>query len=401
MLRVPVTTRSEHASDETLSPDELGLPAHACLPFRLTAADAWSPLVISLPHVGLAWPHELGPQPPTDFGRNADYAVDSLYGEAARRGAVAIQAEYSRLVVDLNRAADDISASVVPDHPDPRPRRRPGVPVAATVDHDAPPPRPGRGVVWTHALDNVPLHRGPLAYAALCERIARFHEPYHRALEILLARRRARFGYAILLDAHSMPCSVGVDLVVGSLCGRACGAAVERMALDALDAARGPAGEGAPRLSVRLNDPYLGGELVRRFGRPAEGIHALQLEVSRALYMDERTLTLWQLPASHDDTRTTARPPTSASHTGAGERAIDDNGARGRYPKTATPPSARQLADFAELRRRVSCLIRALSEPVAATLLDDPRHRTRTSSGTSCGSSRATATGHPKLRARL
>lgn len=391
MLRVPVTRSFEHARDETVGADELGLRADASLPFRLVPAHTWTPLVISLPHVGLAWPHELGPQPPTDLGRNADFAVDSLYDDAARFGAVAIEAEYSRLVVDLNRAADDISASVVPDHPDPRPRHRPGVPSTGR-DREGPAPRPGRGVVWTHALDNVPLHRGPLGYAALCDRIARFHEPYHRALEILLARRRARFGYAILLDAHSMPGSVGVDLVVGSLGGRACGAAVERMALDALDVPHGPDGDTSPRLSLRLNDPYLGGELVRRLGRPADGLHALQLEVSRGLYMDERTLTLWRSEgrASHpgDPSDETVASPAASS-----PRA-------GRYPNVAAPPSPRQLADFAELRRRVSCLIRALCEPVSPALLDDPRHRTRTSSGTSSGPSRATAAAHPKLRAR-
>jgi len=333
---------------------EVGLAADRPLPWRLRPAASWSPVVVSFPHVGMAWPAELGDPPAADFARNADYEVQTLYADAAEQGAVCIEAVYSRLLVDLNRAGDDISTAVVPDHPNPRPRRRPGLLNRAGEDGDAEPLRPGRGVVWAQALGNVPLLAGPMRYVDFRARIDHFHEPYQRALEILLERRRRRFGYAILLDAHSMPCSVGVDLVLGTLASTSCAAQIERLALDALGDASGP------RLRLRLNDPYHGGELVRRFGRPADGLHALQLEVSRGLYMDERSSTLWSIaqedrsgPPNPKPNRS-PRPGKASAHT------------RPQHDLTR-PPTAKHAADFAELRRRVSCLVRALVSGLEAS----------------------------------
>jgi len=298
-------------------------------------------------------------------------------------GAVVVEALFSRLLVDLNRAGDDVSSLLVPDHPAPRPRRRPGVPAREGEIDDADHHRPGRGVIWSAALGNVPLLPGPLKFADFRARIDRFHEPYHRALEVLLRRRVERFGYAILLDAHSMPCTVGADLVLGTLGGSSCSPAIERLALDALGAM-----PTMPHLRVRLNDPYHGGEVVRRCGRPEAGVHALQLEVSRALYMDERTWTLYTAPIGLAGEPTASPPSTAATEaarvsldhptlgheptpTRWGEQDTDS-------PKTAhrrtpgphpnpgvlarrAPPPARVARDFAELRRRVSCLIRRLA----------------------------------------
>ena len=366
---------SSDAADEGLDAEDLGLPPETPLPLRFRAAREWSPLVISFPHVGLAWPDGLGPTPVVDFARNADYEVDHVYTRAHELGAATVQAIYSRLLVDLNRASDDISARVVPDHPAPRPRRRPGV-VATDRDHDdIDHCRPGRGVVWSSALGNVPLLHGPLAFSAFRERIERFHEPYYRALETLLERRRRHFGYAILLDAHSMPNTVGIDLVVGTLGSTSCSAGIERLALDALAAAG-----GGPDLRLRLNDPYHGGEVVRRFGRPAEGIHALQLEVSRALYMDERTLALWS--GEGDDHRASA----TLAHPGPMPAA-----AQGAPRVHTTPPSPRHAADFTELRRRVSCLIAGLAQ----------RSRDASAVGTSFAAARATDPKAPRSRARM
>jgi N-formylglutamate deformylase len=338
------------SDDETIRADEVGLPDGAVLPWRLHTASVESPLVISIPHSGLAWPDEVHPRPRVDFARNADYAVPSLYADAPRVGAVVLEARFSRLLVDLNRAGDDVSSMLVPDHPAPRPRRRPGVVAREGEVDDSDHHRPGRGVVWSAALGNVPLLPGPLKFAEFRDRIDRFHEPYHRALELLLRRRVQRFGYAVLLDAHSMPCSVGADLVLGTLGGTSCGPAIERLALDALGAL--PTIPHLPHLRVRLNDPYHGGEVVRRCGRPELGWHALQLEVSRALYMDERTLTLHR---AHDAVNTRDTPDTP-------DTVAPDESESGhtRRPSSA-PPSSRVIRDFAELRRRVSCLIERLA----------------------------------------
>jgi len=197
-------TRADDARSETLADDEIGLDPGAPLPLRFTPGDTWSPLVISFPHVGLEWPDdEPRPRPAVDFARNADLAVDRLYPEAATLGAATVCARFSRLLIDLNRAPDDVSAALVPDHPAPRPRQPPW----ATPGGRSPPVH-NRGLIWRTAVGNVPIFSGALPYAELRLRLRRYYDPYHRALEVLLERRRARFGYAILLEAHSMPSSV-------------------------------------------------------------------------------------------------------------------------------------------------------------------------------------------------
>jgi N-formylglutamate deformylase len=277
-------SESDSAAAETLEAAELGLDPHHPWPLHFTPAACWSPLVISFPHVGLEWPADAPrPRPAVDFARNADLDVDCLYPDAAALGAATVRARYSRLLIDLNRADDDVSAALVPDHPAPRPRQPPW---ASTGGRS--PPVHNRGLIWRTAVGNVPIFSGPLPYAELQLRLRRYYDPYHRAVEVLLARRRARFGYAVLLEAHSMPSSVPGDLVLGTFEGGACSPELEARALAAL-AAAGPVGVS---LAVRLNDPYRGGELVRKFGRPEHGIHALQLEVNRALYMDEASLSL-------------------------------------------------------------------------------------------------------------
>jgi N-formylglutamate amidohydrolase len=201
----------DEAQLETLTAEEIGLSANARIPLRFTPGHTWSPLVISFPHVGLAWPHDLRPKPQVDFARNADYEVQTLYGDVAPLGVATISAVYSRLVVDLNRAPDDVPRELVPDHPAPRPRRKPGEP-ASDPFHDPREPwdRPGRGVVWASAVSagagaSIRILEPPLPYRAFASRIERYHAPYYAALSILLERRRRQFGYAVLLDAHSMP----------------------------------------------------------------------------------------------------------------------------------------------------------------------------------------------------
>jgi N-formylglutamate deformylase len=343
------------AAYERLTPDDLGLPPGVRMPVRFVPAQAWSPLVISFPHVGLAWPHDLRPKPQVDFPRNADYDVHTLYDSAPHWGAASVAAVYSRLVADLNRAADDVSRTIVPDHPAPRPRRNPGVaPMAEDPEGDRDAGRPGRGVLWTASIGNVRLLPGPLPYAEFRGRIERFHAPYYRALQVLLERRRQRFGYAVLLDAHSMPSSVGPDLVLGTLGGRSCDAGLEQAALAALRSGEAAPGGPSGGLVVALNEPYRGGELVRRFGRPHEGLHAFQLEVSRGLYMDEQRYRLYARPLG-----TPAGSPrgTMDDPEGAPE---DTEAPRGlhRAPVVPDPRRSRRLAD---LRERVDSLVRCLA----------------------------------------
>lgn len=332
--RVPADAMmsSPRERPEALTAEDLGSTQKGQLPFVFRAAETITPLVISFPHVGLEWPANFSrPRPQVDFRRNADLDVHTLYTVAPALGAACLEARYSRLLVDLNRAPDDISKTLVPNHPAPRSRR------SLTTGSNV----PNRGVVWSVAVGNIPILTPPLPYVELTERLAQFHRPYYQALEVLLERRRKRFGYAILLDAHSMPGLVDGDLILGTLEGGSCSSAIEEAALRAI-------GFPDPKqvLDVRLNDPYRGGEVVRHFGKPERGIHALQLEVNRSLYMNENTLTLWSHPHTYDlvDSRRTSLHRSSSA---------------------ASRPEKRRQASLTALLHHIRTLIRTLASPFA------------------------------------
>lgn len=305
---------------ETLEASDVGLQPGDPLPFVFRSGARPSPLIVSFPHVGLEWPDELGPRPQVSFPRNADFAVDRLYVRAEALGAATLRARYSRLVVDLNRAGDDVSPELVPDHPAPRPRPS----LSSAVVGGSRRPIRNRGVVWPSAVGNIPLFT-TLTHAQFARRIARYHAPYHRALRTLIDRRLARFGRAIVLDAHSMPGTVAGDLVLGTRDGQACSTGIRDLAVDSL---AGHAQQIRARwpdpwpLSLAIDDPYKGGHIAATFGQPTAGVHALQLEVSRALYMDEYRLDLAPVPdpievgpnrppAARSPGRRTTRPPQS------------------------------------------------------------------------------------------
>ena len=155
-------------------------------------------------------------------------------------------------------------------------------------------PIQNRGVVWRAAVGNIPLLT-TLTHAQFAARIDRYHRPYYAALEQLLARRVERFGYAILLDAHSMPGTISRDLVLGTRGGSSCDPSLIKLATAALELRPG-------LFDVAIDDPYQGGEIVASFGRPDTNVHAVQLEINRSLYMDEYRLEIGSLPTRADVT---------------------------------------------------------------------------------------------------
>ena len=232
------------------------------------------PLLIEIPHAGLAIPEEVAAEmraPRDGILRDADIYVDKLFAGATRHGASMLTALTSRYVVDLNRAPHDVDLQTVPDHPAPR-----GV-------------QP-RGVVWRMTTDGRSLLRRPLTYQQLQRRLERFHRPYHQTLEAELERLRKRWGFAICLAAHSMP-SVGRALRSERATRRP----------DVVPGSRGRT-SADPRLieligehfrehglTVRHDDPYRGGYTTAHYGKPSEGMHVVQIEINRALYVHEST----------------------------------------------------------------------------------------------------------------
>jgi N-formylglutamate amidohydrolase len=241
-------------------------------PFAITAAARPSPVVVEVPHAGLEIPDALrGPTRPSDADvrGDADFAVDDLWRGAPGRGASLLVARLSRYVCDLNRHPDDVDGESVADHPSPR-RRSP------------------RGFVWHANTDGAPALERPLRIDEWRARRDQVWRPYHDALRRLLDEARARHGFALLVAAHSMP-SIGramnadpgrtrADVVPGVRGGTSCAPAVLGCVTAAFQA-RG--------LRVSIDDPYRGGWTTSHYGRPAGSVHAIQIELSRALYMDE------------------------------------------------------------------------------------------------------------------
>lgn len=235
-------------------------------PFRHAGGPGTLPVLLSVPHAGRAYSAEM--LAAARVGRGAlamleDPLVDRLVERAIAGGAAAIIAESPRAEIDLNRSLDDLDAGMIAGGTAGLLSRRASV---------------GLGLIPSRLTGHGPIWRRALAAEEVERRIAIVHCPYHDAIGRALKQMRDRFGVAVLLDCHSMPTrgSASPAIVLGDRNGAACAewliAAVERACrVQAFATAR--------------NDPYAGGEIVARHGRPDAGIHAVQIEIDRACYL--------------------------------------------------------------------------------------------------------------------
>ncbi|WP_428696255.1 N-formylglutamate amidohydrolase [Stappia sp.] len=235
-----------------------------------------APLVLDSPHSGRFYPADFAPaQPPERYRRAEDMHVDELFGDAPALGLPLLSARFGRIYCDVNRAFDDLDPSVLDDAS--------GLALAPSSKA-----RLGKGVVWTATPpDGAPLLAGPLSRTDYEARLARCWWPYHETLARLLDETR-RSGRIFHLDLHSMqPVANAMhedatgsrrpDIVLSDREGTSAAAGFLDAALAAFD------GLG---FSLAVNDPFKGAEILRRHGNPAAGVHSLQVEVNRALYMD-------------------------------------------------------------------------------------------------------------------
>lgn len=229
------------------------------------------PVLLSVPHAGRAYTAgllALTRHPASTLALLEDPFVDRLIDAGVTAGAAAIVADVPRAEIDLNRALDDLDPAMVSGSP----ATTSPVSIRATAGLGLVPSRlAGHGALWRRSLSPAEVER----------RIAAVYEPYHRALAETLASLRDRYGVAILLDCHSMP-SRDAQVVLGDRSGTTCAewliAAAERASV-------------AEGLSTARNDPYAGGEIVRRHGAPDRNIHALQIELDRGLYLASNART--------------------------------------------------------------------------------------------------------------
>jgi N-formylglutamate amidohydrolase len=241
-------------------------------------------VVVEVPHAGLRIPESVSKEiqcDPRDVLRDADAYVDELFSGSHESGATLLVADVSRFVVDLNREEDDVDALTVPELCPQTPCRH---------GSHGPCNHAPRGLIWRESTEGRKLLRAPLDLAAFERRMSAFYRPYHSALEQRARELRAIFGYVIILSGHSMPAygrgpdgtrTRRADVVPGTR-GQT---TAHPTLINLLDAHFRTAG-----LSVRHDDPYRGGATTARWGRVREGFHAMQVELNRALYMDEGSL---------------------------------------------------------------------------------------------------------------
>lgn len=241
-------------------------------PFRRVGPEALaSPVILSVPHAGRHYSDALiaAARIPLDALQSLeDRLVDRLVWRAVAGGATALIADAPRAEIDLNRHEREMDPlSVAPPLPHSAfiqsVRTKSGLGLV-------PSRHPTAGAIWRHRLSGTELE----------QRIDGIHRPFHAALADLLEEARGIFGVAILLDCHSMPPRHGrdkPDIVFGDRHGTS-------MDLHYRDTALSVAAKTEFR--AVLNTPYAGGHITVAHGRPREGIHALQLEIDRALYLD-------------------------------------------------------------------------------------------------------------------
>ncbi|MBB5393308.1 MULTISPECIES: N-formylglutamate deformylase [unclassified Herbaspirillum] len=224
-----------------------------------------SPLLISMPHVGTLLPEELQPAF-SDVGLqvdDTDWHIEDLYDFAGELGVSVIRPLYSRYVIDLNRPADGKSLY---------------------------PGQNTTGLCPLTTFDNVPLYKPGMAPDddEVARRLPLYWQPYHDALQAELERLKSIHGYALLWDAHSIrsviPHLFEGELPVfnfGSASGQSCAPGVAEALLKQAQAL-------APHYPAVLNGRFKGGYITRNYGRPADKVHAVQLELAQRSYMEEQ-----------------------------------------------------------------------------------------------------------------
>jgi N-formylglutamate amidohydrolase len=247
-------------------------------PYLIVApSGARLPVVLSSPHSGQCYPVAMLARmrlPPERLRALDDGPVDELLARGCAAGATMIAATFPRAVVDLNR--DDCEQD--PDTLD-DPAAIAGL--RATLKA-----RAGLGVVPTRLMGE-PIYAARLSADELRSRIAEAYRPYHEQLAALAASSRRQFGAALVVDCHSMPTlpplargERPIDVALGDRFGRSCHASLIETAERRLAAAG---------LRVARNRPYAGGHITERYGEPGRGWHALQIELRRGLFIDERS----------------------------------------------------------------------------------------------------------------
>ncbi len=263
---------------------------NAEVPFLLAEPhELTSNAVFSSPHSGSEYPASLVARTRLELLRlrgSEDVLVDRLFAAAPDYGAPLIAATAPRAWVDLNRSPDELDPALIE-----------GARPAGLNQRIA----AGLGVVPRVVAEGAAIYDGKISLSEAQARISKSHAPYHRKLDSLLSRARGTFGTAVLFDCHSMPSEALraaprvrgklPEVVLGDRFGAAAGRAVIALTQRAFETAG---------FTVARNAPFAGGYITQRYGRPSRGLNAVQIEIDRGLYLDQRRL---EPSADFDDIR--------------------------------------------------------------------------------------------------
>jgi N-formylglutamate amidohydrolase len=260
----------------------LGKPAELEA-FAIIAPRKWTrPVIFNSPHSGRVYPAEFlaaSRLNPHALRKSEDCYIDELFSFVAELGSPLLHAHFPRAFLDVNREPYEL---------DPRMFREdlPGFANSSSMRVAG-----GLGTIPRIVSEGDEIYRGPLKLIDALARIETIYRPYHRTLADLINRARDAFGYSLLIDCHSMPSTAcshvtphatgRVDIVLGDRHGVACADEIVST-LEELIRSQG--------LRVLRNKPYSGGFITQNYGSPNHHRHALQIEINRALYLDERSL---------------------------------------------------------------------------------------------------------------
>jgi N-formylglutamate deformylase len=232
------------------------------------------PLVFASPHSGRDYPADFlaaARLDPLTLRRSEDSFVDELFAAAPAFGAPLLAATFPRAFCDVNREAWELDPAMFEET------------LPAWVNTNSARVAAGLGTIARVVASGEAIYRRKLRFAEAEGRVRRLWQPFHAVLSGLIDATLRQFGTCLLIDCHSMPANslqpcASADFVLGDAYGTTCCAA----AMDQVEQTLVALG-----YRVRRNDPYAGGYITRHYGRPHEGVHALQIEICRTLYMSE------------------------------------------------------------------------------------------------------------------
>ena len=239
-----------------------------------------APIIVDSPHSGTNYPTDFDCLVPNIMLRRAeDSYVDELFSDAPQHGATFIEALYPRSYIDPNRSLDDLDPDLLDDD----------WPAPISMGEKA---RLGHGLIWRLCPPAMLMYRHRLTEAKVRHRIEKYWRPYHRCLSTTIDMLHKRFGGTWHINCHSMPSGsapsvmtrtgrVPADFVLGDRDGTTCDIRLRQVVLKTLE---------EMGYAVAVNDPYKGVELVRAYSDPACARHSIQIEINRAIYMNERSL---------------------------------------------------------------------------------------------------------------